>query len=119
MKVNLFHLFISSILSACIAVLLFNLFYKPETVIIREEPAITLVSDKDGNTANFSNIAKVSLPSVVFVRSINKVETGFNREFKSVTGSGVILSQDGYIITNNHLLNNAEHIEVTLSLIHI
>ena len=114
MKVNLFHLFISSILSACIAVLLFNLFYKPETVIIREEPAITLVSDKDGNTANFSNIAKVSLPSVVFVRSINKVETGFNREFKSVTGSGVILSQDGYIITNNHLLNNAEHIEVTL-----
>jgi Do/DeqQ family serine protease len=114
MKVKLYHLILSSLFSAGLAVGLFYWLYEPKTLVIREEPAFTLVSHEDGYSANFSSIAKVSLPSVVFIRSINKIETGFNREFKSVTGSGVILSQDGYIITNNHLLNNAEHIEVTL-----
>ncbi len=30
------------------------------------------------------------------------------------TGSGVIINQDGYIVTNNHVIDNAEDIEVTL-----
>lgn len=30
------------------------------------------------------------------------------------TGSGVILSEEGYIVTNNHVIDNADDIEVTL-----
>ena len=32
-----------------------------------------------------------------------------------VTGSGVIVSNDGYIVTNNHVIEEAGKIEVTLS----
>jgi len=30
-------------------------------------------------------------------------------------GSGVIISQDGYIVTNNHVIQGASKIEVTLN----
>lgn len=38
------------------------------------------------------------------------------RKFEQVgTGSGVIISADGYIVTNNHVIENASAIEITLN----
>ena len=51
---------------------------------------------------------------------------GFRREFyfpkndtkmnpsRIGTGSGVIISEDGYIITNNHVIQNSDDLEITL-----
>jgi serine protease Do len=37
------------------------------------------------------------------------------RQPKAASGSGVILTADGYIVTNNHVVDNADKIEVVLS----
>ena len=37
------------------------------------------------------------------------------REAQLGSGSGVIISQDGYIVTNNHVIDGAEKIEITLN----
>ncbi len=39
---------------------------------------------------------------------------GFGNPNKEGTGSGVIISKDGYIVTNNHVIDFADEIEVTL-----
>ena len=60
------------------------------------------------------NIAKKMQPSVVNIR-IQKVIPGF---FEDTTqqgvGSGVIFTTDGYIITNNHVVQDADEIWVTI-----
>ncbi|MCP4687417.1 MAG: trypsin-like serine protease [Desulfobacterales bacterium] len=39
----------------------------------------------------------------------------FDMNHQEGTGSGVIIDDDGYILTNNHVIKNAHRIEVTLS----
>ncbi|WKN29889.1 Do family serine endopeptidase [Porifericola rhodea] len=34
--------------------------------------------------------------------------------YRRSTGSGVIINEDGYIVTNNHVIDNADEVEVTL-----
>lgn len=42
-------------------------------------------------------------------------DDGGKNEQQSGLGSGVIISQDGYIVTNNHVIDGAERLEVTLN----
>ncbi len=37
------------------------------------------------------------------------------KQFGEGSGSGVIISEDGYIVTNNHVIRNASDIEITLN----
>jgi S1-C subfamily serine protease len=68
------------------------------------------------------NIAvyKKALPSVVNITSTAVQFDFFNRPVpQQGQGSGFILDKQGHILTNNHVINNAQKVEVTLSDKHV
>jgi len=93
-----------------------------------------------GNPVDFTYAAEMSVNSVVHVKIKYKVSFSqgqgdyFNDLFEFFfgrpqnpqprqreeeqpggSGSGVILTEDGYIVTNNHVIENASSVEVTLN----
>ncbi|MFK7952116.1 MAG: Do family serine endopeptidase [Ekhidna sp.] len=81
---------------------------------------------------NFVFAAKNATPSVVHIRTLYKEGAGstqYNDFFKEYfgdryqrrggpargAGSGVIISPNGYIVTNNHVIENADEIEIVLN----
>lgn len=82
-----------------------------------------------GESTDFSNAAEAALDFVVHVKniSVSKYQTyslqdwiyGYQPETQKRTqvgtGSGVIISEDGYVVTNNHVIQNATELEVTLN----
>jgi serine protease Do len=56
------------------------------------------------------------MPSVVSVTTEMVAYDIFNQEYtQSAAGSGVIIDSAGYIITNNHVVQNAKNVQVELS----
>ncbi len=74
----------------------------------------------DGNSATFtdasiSDIAEKVSPSVVSIVTEVRSESWFGQvSTGSSAGTGVIISKDGYIITNKHVIECAEKISVVL-----
>ena len=64
-------------------------------------------------------VVKILRPSVVHIASeipASDAEMGrFNQPIPQGVGTGIILDQQGHILTNNHVVENAEQLTVTLS----
>ena len=107
---------------------------KPQVIVESAEPTLQTVKasytpaviNSTSTPTDFTEAAEKTVHAVVHVKN-TAVRTqqdpysfffGGNgtREYKQVgTGSGVIISPDGYIVTNNHVIENASEIEITLN----
>lgn len=76
---------------------------------------------------DFTTAADKAIHTVVHVKNVSYREVsnpvmaffygyrGAQQQEQVGTGSGVIISEDGYIVTNNHVINGASDIEITLN----
>lgn len=62
----------------------------------------------------YTSVAESVGPSVVNISTISIVQYFFQAFPTEGAGSGVIISKDGYILTNNHVIEGAKSIKVTL-----
>ena len=84
--------------------------------------------NKSNTQTDFTYAAEKSLEAVVHIKS-KIMEDEYYRYYhpffgqgyynqpteKVASGSGVIISKDGYVVTNKHVINEAEEIEVVLN----
>lgn len=120
-----------SILSSIITVFIYNFFSQNEEekkVLFTSAPIKTTNSTNQFNpNIDFTQACEKTIESVVSITTLQTVSInpfnsffwGFSNSEKKIiptnNGSGVILSKEGYIITNNHVLEGAERIKVTLN----
>ncbi|MCS7086365.1 MAG: S1C family serine protease, partial [Bacteroidia bacterium] len=89
------------------------------TVVYETDTPLSVATGPD-----FSVAAATASPSVVFIKTLSQRGVDVYWDFwdffgrrgpVSSAGSGVIISEDGYIVTNNHVVDEADKIEVLLN----
>ena len=84
-----------------------------------DTPITFIGSGTDGNSANFvegsiAEIANKVSGSVVSIITSTKQRTIFGTYDSGAAGTGVVVSADGYILTNKHVIEGANKINVVL-----
>ncbi len=111
----------------CIAALYcYNCWFQPEPIIIERAPKnnasfVDFLLDKQiephfraAAPDNFIRAAEHSRPAVVYIRTLEE-ERSWRSEQERSAGSGAIISPDGFIVTNNHVVENGQELQVTLN----
>lgn len=126
--------FLLVVASAFLAVWLYSSFFaKSEVVTIKEEQPVRFAaySDGDASLPDLTYAAEKSVHSVVHIATQSvrgggwstgnpffDEFFGFRQQEPQIArgyGSGVIISDDGYIVTNNHVIERAQKIKVILN----
>jgi len=135
MKVKkIIGLFATAMFAAIIAVVLYARFIQPEQQIVEVESKPTysyasLPAAENNTTMDFTLAAESTVNAVVHVKTkaFREMEANPIYEFffgatpeGNVApiigfGSGVILSSDGFIVTNNHVIEGSDEIQVVLN----
>ncbi len=85
-------------------------------VVVYENVDGTSSSPVLDSGSTIADIAKKVAPSVVEITTEVAQSGGFMSQYiREGAGSGIIISQDGYIVTNNHVIEDAKKITVILN----
>lgn len=125
-------LFLVSLLSGATTLGAYKLFmedgvFSKKSVVTVAEPNYTRTVGLSPETVDFTEAADKTVHSVVHVKNVSYRTVsnpmleffygykGGQQQEQVGTGSGVIISEDGYIVTNNHVIKDASEIEITLN----
>lgn len=128
---NTVNLFLVSLFSGAITLGAYKLFVEEPTSsndIVTNAPIYqTKNVGLSAETVDFTEAAESALHQVVHVKNVSYRTVsnpimefmygykGGQQQQQIGSGSGVIISEDGYIVTNNHVINEAQDIEITLN----
>ena len=135
---KIFYTFAIAVVGAVTGVYVYSHFNasEPKIITIKEEAAPTafLASNSEQGWPDLTVAAEMTVHAVVHVKTKSRGRdyhagnpfyefffgpgSGYRQQPQQPVlgaGSGVILTKDGYIITNNHVIDGAEEIEVTLN----
>jgi serine protease Do len=128
MKKSLSYLFVG-VFAAIMVLLAQQVFFKPPQTVSTdriEEPTFRTALAFDSSNSNFVEAAEKTVNAVVHVKNVSLDRSpqslfDFFYGYESFqqpeigTGSGVIISPDGHIVTNHHVIEKAQSLEVTLN----
>lgn len=124
------RLFLVALFAGAITLGGYKLIEDKETISFAPEPTSKFIPTTFSGVAaemntDFTAAAEMTVHGVVHVKNItvSRQPTNIFEYFQGGgqpramigSGSGVIISPDGYIITNNHVIANASNLEVTLN----
>src|SRR5690606_16926134 len=124
------RLFLVALFAGAITLGGYKFFEKKEFISFAPQPTSNYIptnfsSTAEGMNTDFTEAADKTVHAVVHVKNttVSRQPTNIMEYFQGGgqpramvgSGSGVIISPDGYIVTNNHVIANASNLEVTLN----